>query len=124
MGDYGITSLTAMRGAFPMKPDPRDCFPDLKYLLYPCLRHICACSMAHRTPGQTVGKLYLVLRQQSYMLYTTSLYPQRTPSPGDVLIYPLQADAATRKTINNAFAVQYKKRHDKNTMDQALIERF
>ena len=33
-------------------------------------------------------------------------------------------DAAQRRNTKNAFAVNYKRHHDENNMDQALIKRF
>ena len=124
MSEHGTTTIAAMMSAFPVKPPTRDGRPDLKYLLFPCLRHICSCAMSHRTPGQPMGKLYLALRQQSYGLHTAQPYPQRTPDPGETAVYQGNETATQRKAIDNTFEVAYKRHHDENTMDQALISRL
>ena len=71
-----------------------------------------------------MGKLYLELRQQSYALHTANPYPQRTLDSGATAIYQGDENATQQKAIDNAFEVAYKRHHDENTMDQALISRL
>ena len=59
-----------------------------------------------------------------YSSQLTHKYPAREPDPGQTPVY-IPTDGATARTIVlNQFKVDYKRHHDENTMDAALIERL
>ena len=117
------TDLAGMRAAFPSAPMPLRDRPTLKGLVR-ILSHLVDCAQSHRTPGQPMGKLHLVIPPTLWANYSAARYPRRTGDPGDVPFYGPNATQQQQKTTENNFSVQYKRFHDESTMDDALIERF
>ena len=115
--------MSTMKDAFPTKPVTLEGRPELRGMLN-CLKHLMSCAMSHRTHGLPLGKLYLVVGQETYVLYSDDPYPARQPDPGQTPAY-IPTDGATARTIVlNQFKVDFKRHQDENTMDAALIERL
>ena len=115
--------MSTMKDAFPTKPVTLEGRPELRGMLN-CLKHLMLCAMSHRTHGLPLGKFYLVVGQETYVLFTADPYPAREPDPGQMPAY-IPTDGATARTVVlNQFKVDYKRHHDENTMDAALIERL
>ena len=72
--EYGCTEMSTMKAAFPARPTPLEGCPELRGLLA-CLKHLMSCAMSHRTHGLPLGKLYLVVGQETYVLFTAEPYP-------------------------------------------------
>ena len=121
--EYGCTELSAMKAAFPARPTPLEGRPELRGLLV-YLKHLMTCAMSHRTHGLPLGKLYLVVGQNTYSLFTAEAYPAREPDPGQTPSYQPADNVIARTIILNQFKVDYKRHHDENTMDAALIKRL
>ena len=81
-----------------------------------------SCAMLHHTHGLPLGKLYLVVGQETYVLFIADQYPTQEPDPGQTPRY-VPTDGTTARTIVlNQFKVDYKRHHDEHTMDASLIE--
>ena len=83
-----------------------------------------SCTMPHCTHGLPMGKFYLVVGQEIYVLFTADPMPAQEPDPGQTQRYEPTDGAKARTIVLNQFKVDYKRHHDKNTMDAALIERL
>ena len=115
--------MSTMKEVFPTRPAMLEERSELKGLLT-CLKHLMSCAMSHCTHGLPLGKLYLVVGQETYVLFTADPMPAREPDPGQTPRY-MPADGTTARTIVlNQFKIDYKCHHNKNTMDAALIERL
>ena len=119
----GCTEMSVIKAVFPTKPTALEGCPELRGLLT-CLKHLMSCAMSHCTHGLPLGKLYLVVGQETYILFTADLYPVRKPNRGQTPSYVPTDNATARTIVLNQFKVDYKHHHDKNTTDAALIERL
>ena len=117
------TELANMGAAFPSASVHLRDRPALKGLVQ-ILSHLVDCAQSHRTPGQPMEKLHLVIPLTLLANYLAARQPRRTGDPGDVPFYGPNATQQQQKTTENNFLVQYKQFHDKSSMDDALIERF
>ena len=118
-----VTSKDSMRASFPTRPVPIVGEPTLPELLR-ILNWLIECGRSHRTAGQPLGKLYLVINHVLYPMYTAQAYPNRAPNPGDTPFYAPNSGSTARANVNNTFALQYKLYHEELHMDEALIEAF
>ena len=103
MSNRGCTDIDTMRAKFPAMPERRGGRPDLMYLLYPALRHICDCAISHRVHNRPLGLLYIAVRQPTYALHTAQPYPARAGNPGESETYQPNDGPVARKTIENEF---------------------
>ena len=115
--------MSTMKEAFPTRPTTLEGRPKLRGLLT-CLKHIMSYAMLHRTHGLPLGKLYFLVGQEPYVLYTADPMPALKPDPGQVPRYEPGDVTTARAIVLNQFKIDYKRHHDKNTMDAALIERL
>ena len=95
--EYGCTDMSTMKDAFPMRPTTLEGRPELQGLLN-CLKHLMSCAMSHHIHGLPLGKLYLVVGQETYVLFTADPYPAREPDPGQTPGY-ISTNGATAWTI-------------------------
>ena len=116
--EYGCTDLSTMKDAFPTRPTTLEGRPELRGLLN-CLKHLMSCAILHRTHGLPLGKLYLVVGQETYVLFTADPYPSCEPDPGQTPADIPTNGATARIIVLNQFKVDCKRHHDKNMMDAA-----
>ena len=97
--------------------------PTLNELLR-ALNWLIDCGRSHRTQGQPLGKLHLVVNATLYPLYTGAAYPNRAPNPGQTPFYAQNSSSTARAQVNNLFSLNYKLYHEELQMDTALSDSF
>ncbi len=107
------TSLTSMKLAFPLAPDPIQGIPMLGPLI-DLMLHICRCSQTHKTPASaTMNMLFCAASPGLYSFFTNKPYPTDFfPFPTRVATIP---DFAACTSDNERKSLKATHTHDRNT---------
>ena len=87
------------------------------------LNHTIDCAQTNHTDGVPLEKLHIAMGPVMWAPYSQAIYLIQQPPIRDRLVYPAGASSGVRATIDNGFALIYKKYHEEAKMDKCLIER-
>ena len=122
------TSLTSMKLAFPLAPDPIQGIPTLASLI-DLMLHICRCSQTHKTPASaTMNMLFCAASPGLYSFFMNEPYPTDFfPFPTEVDTIPDFAVCTSDnecESLKATHARDQKTRADIVTMNLALADVF
>jgi hypothetical protein len=122
------TSLTSMKAAFPIAPEPIQGSPTLTSLINLML-HMCCCVQTHKTPASTrMNMLFCAASSGLYSFFTTETYP------ASFFLFPTEVDAVPdiskcttdnkRETLKSTHALARIRHADIVTMNAVLSDVF
>jgi hypothetical protein len=122
------TSLTSMKTAFPLAPEPVQGITTLLSLIELML-HMCWCAQTHKTlASKDMNMLFCAAAPDLYAFFTKEAYPKEFfPFPKEVEEVPdfkNCTDDSQRETLKLTHALAKKTRADIITMNAALLDVF